>query len=142
MSFFLGANSKTGLSQFFVRRHPLRFSETLVPCIRSHESAGLLVVCVVTDQMVGGRRSPGAKILGGEIVYLLRQTIAGDALWTGPERSDGPNFLEYGFRCGPDVEASFSPSVAAAAIRVYPDAAASLCLLSQYLLGFVLASTK
>ena len=42
-------------------------------CVRSHESASVSVVYVATDQMVGDRRSPGATILGGEIVYLLRQ---------------------------------------------------------------------
>ena len=30
----------------------LRRSRSLVPCIRNHESAGHMVVCVVTDQMV------------------------------------------------------------------------------------------
>ena len=34
---------------------------------------GGIVVCVVTDQMVGARRSPGATTLGAEIVYFLRQ---------------------------------------------------------------------
>ena len=36
-------------------------SGTSVPCIRSQESAGHMVVYVVTDQMVGDRRSPGRQ---------------------------------------------------------------------------------
>ena len=44
--------------RFFFRRYSLRCSGTLVLCIKSHASAGLLVVCVVTDQMVGDRQSP------------------------------------------------------------------------------------
>ena len=35
--------------------------------LRSIASAGSLVVCGVTVQMVGVRRSPGATILGGEV---------------------------------------------------------------------------
>ena len=53
----------------------VRCSWTLVPCIRSHESAGHLVVCVVTGQMVGDRWFPGATILVREFVYLLRQPL-------------------------------------------------------------------
>ena len=41
--------------------------------IRSHASAGHLVVYFVTGQMVGDRRSPGATILGVESIYLLSQ---------------------------------------------------------------------
>ena len=51
----------------------VRCSVTLVPCIRSNKSAGHMVVCVVTGQMVGDRRSPGATILGVETIYLLSQ---------------------------------------------------------------------
>ena len=43
------------------------------PCIRSHASAGHLVVYFGTGQMVGDRRSPGATILGVETIYLLSQ---------------------------------------------------------------------
>ena len=43
------------------------------PFIRSHASAGHLVVYFVTGQMVGVRRSPGATILGVETIYLLSQ---------------------------------------------------------------------
>ena len=50
-----------------------RCSETLVSCIRSIKSAGHMVVCVVTGQMVGDRWSPGATILGVGTYYLLRQ---------------------------------------------------------------------
>ena len=78
-------------------------SGTVVPCIGSHKSAGLLVLCIVMDQMVGDRRSPGATVLGSEFVYLLRQSsLPGpprspayrDVFWTvyemaGPARSDG-----------------------------------------------------
>ena len=39
-------------------------SGSSVPFIRSHASAGHRVVCVVTGQMVGDRRFPGATILG------------------------------------------------------------------------------
>ena len=53
----------------------VRCSWTLVPCIRSHESAGHMVVCVVTGQMVGDRRSPRATILGVGTIYLLRQSL-------------------------------------------------------------------
>ena len=68
-----------------------------------------MVVCVVTGLMVGDRRSPGATILGVEVVYTLRQpsgvspadrsrTSRWLALWTVyvmavPERSDGFTFL-------------------------------------------------
>ena len=52
----------------FFRRYPLRCSGTLAPCIRSHESAGHMIVYVVTDQMVGDRRSPGRQ-------YLLREVL-------------------------------------------------------------------
>ena len=54
---------------------------------RSHESAGLLVMCVVTGQMVGDRQSPEATILGGEIAYLFRQpSPAGPADWLRTSR--------------------------------------------------------
>ena len=53
----------------------VRCSWTLVPCIRSHES-GHMVVCVVTDHMVGDRRSPGATILGGRDYLPPPPTIA------------------------------------------------------------------
>ena len=51
-------------------------SGSSVPCIRSHASAGHLVVYFVMAQMVGNRRSPGATILGGESEYPLPPTIA------------------------------------------------------------------
>ena len=50
-----------------------RCSVTLVPCIRSIKSAGHMVVCFVTGQMVGDRGFPGATILGVGAFYLLRQ---------------------------------------------------------------------
>ena len=40
-------------------------------CIRSCESAGLLVVCIVMVQMVGDRPSPGASILGVVVMYIF-----------------------------------------------------------------------
>ena len=51
----------------------LRCSGTLVLCIKGHASAGHMVVYIAMDQMVGNRQSPGAKILGSETVYLIRQ---------------------------------------------------------------------
>ena len=53
---------------------------SLVPCIRSHKSVGLLVLCVVTDQMVGDRWSLRSTILRGEVACLLRQP-SGPADW-------------------------------------------------------------
>ena len=54
---------------------------------KHRESAGLRVVCVVVDQMVGDRRPPAASILGVEVVYFLRQpSLPGPP--TGPEHSD------------------------------------------------------
>ena len=50
-------------------------SGTQFPCIRSHASAGHLVVHFVTGQMVGDRRSPGATILGERVFLLLPSTI-------------------------------------------------------------------
>ena len=88
-------------------------SGTSVLCIRCHESAGHMVVCVVTGQMVGDRRSPGATILGVATIYLLRQpsflvSPTGrehlDGSWTvyemaGSVHPDG--FLFEGFRFAP-----------------------------------------
>ena len=54
----------------------VRCSWTLVPCIRSQESAGHMVVCVVMDQMVGDRQSPGATILEGRDHQPPPPTIA------------------------------------------------------------------
>ena len=87
-----------------------------IPCIRSRESAGPMVENVVTDQMVGDRRSPGATILGVEFEYLLRQpSLLGpptgsehrDAMWTvyelaSPERAHRSSLLDMLFvrRCG------------------------------------------
>ena len=51
----------------------VRCSVTLVPCIRSIKSAGHMVVCVATGQMVGDRGFPGATTLGVESIYLLSQ---------------------------------------------------------------------
>ena len=49
---------------------------------KHRESAGLWVVYVAMDQMVGGRQSPGAIILGCETVYLSRQpSLYGPADW-------------------------------------------------------------
>ena len=42
-------------------RYLRRCSWTLVPCIRSHESAGHMVVYVLTGQMVGDHRSPNGR---------------------------------------------------------------------------------
>ena len=51
-----------------------RCSWTMDLSIRSIASAGHMVVCVVTVQMVvGDRRFPGATTLGVEVVYFLRQ---------------------------------------------------------------------
>ena len=58
------------------RRYFPRCSGTLVPCIRSTESAGPLVASVVTDQMVGVRRSPWATRLGERGCVHLPPTIA------------------------------------------------------------------
>ena len=54
------ADPRTG---FLFLRYPIRCSETSVPCIMCQRSAGLLVVYVVTNQIVGVRRHPGATIL-------------------------------------------------------------------------------
>ena len=84
-----------------------RCSETLVSCIRSIKSAGHMVVCVVTGQMVGDRRSPGATILGSGPTtssanhrFLVPPTgpELRDGSWTvyemaGPVHSDGCNSL-------------------------------------------------
>ena len=43
----------------------VRCSWTLVPCIRSHESAGHMVVFVVTGLLIGDRRSPRGDSTGG-----------------------------------------------------------------------------
>ena len=53
----------------FSKYSPLS-SGSSVPCIRSHASAGHLVVYFVTAQMVGDRRFPGASILGGGSLHL------------------------------------------------------------------------
>ena len=42
----------------------IRFSRTVVPCISCIASAGHMVACVVMDQMVGDRRSPGRQYWG------------------------------------------------------------------------------
>ena len=71
-----GIDPRTGIGQgLALSGTPLdvRCSETLAPYIRSIKSAGDMVVCVVTDQMVGDRRSSGATILAVETIYLLRQ---------------------------------------------------------------------
>ena len=52
---------------FFV----VRCSWTLVPFIRSHVSAGHMVVCVVTDQVVGDRRRPPVPPTGPYVVMAL-----------------------------------------------------------------------
>ena len=67
-----GTDPITG-SHFLIGIPFTRCSGTLDLCIRSIASAGHMVVCVVTVQMVGDRRLPGATILGVEVVYFLRQ---------------------------------------------------------------------
>ena len=108
-------------------RYPGLCSGTLVPCISSHASAGLLVVHFVTDQMVGDRRFPGATILGASFPtcsanHPMSVPPTGpelrDAWWTlynmsGPVRSDGFSFL--GAMCLYGAAASLSPAVAATA---------------------------
>ena len=79
-----------------------------------------MVVYIAMDQMVGDRRSPGEKILGGVTVYLIRQPSncsrrhvpRRDALWTVCEMA-GP-VLPDGF----DVAASQVLTVEAAAFQV------------------------
>ena len=110
----------------------VRCSETLAPYIRSIKSAGHMVVCVVTGQMVGDRRSPGATILGVGTIYLLRQPSF-PVPPTGCEHLDGSwTVYELAGSVHPDgsysricsgtsvrptrgVAASFGPAVAAAA---------------------------
>ena len=69
----------------FFRRFFFRCSGTLVPCIRSHESAGHLVVYFVTGQVVGDHRFPWATILGANHHLLIPPTgcVQRDALWSG-----------------------------------------------------------
>ena len=91
-----------------------------------------MVVYVAMDQMVGGRRSPRATILGGRDCLPLPPTIAArsrrlgcvhsDALWCG----QCTRWLVLYFLKGSDVAASMVLTVAAAAIRVGPYGAASL----------------
>ena len=50
-----------------------RCTGTMDLSIGSIASAGHMVVCFVTVQMVGDRRFPGARILGVEVVYFPRQ---------------------------------------------------------------------
>ena len=52
------------------------FWDFVAPCTKGHASAGHMVVYVAMDQMVGGRRSPGAIILGGRDCLPLPPTIA------------------------------------------------------------------
>ena len=99
----------------------LRSVVASVPFIRSRESAGPMVEYVVTDQMVGDRRSPGATILGVEFEYLLRQpSLLGppagsehrDAMWTvyelaSPERAPRSKY---------DVAASSITDIAASLV--------------------------
>ena len=102
----------------------------LVPCIRSHASAGQLVVYFVAGEMVGDRQFPGATALGSEFFYFFRQpSRVGRAdglrisrcllVWTvyemaGPVRSDGFIFL-YPFTT---LRRPPSPAVAAAVFCV------------------------
>ena len=95
-------------------------------------SAGHMVVCFVTGQMVGDRRSPGATILGASFFCFSRQpSRVGPAdrlraswcllVWTvyemaGPVRSDGFTFRFAVY----DVAASLWPAVVAAAKRPAP----------------------
>ena len=97
----------------------------------TNESAGHMVVRVVTGQMVGDRRSPGATILGVETIYLLRQPSflvppTGrehlEESWTVYEMAGSVH--PDGF----DVAVSLVLTVVAAAIRVGLDVAASLKL--------------
>ena len=53
-------HAKTPANPLNTRHHPenwrlVSMFWSSVPCTRSHKSAGLLVLCVVMDQMVGGR---------------------------------------------------------------------------------------
>ena len=84
-------------------RQPLLFrcSGSSVPCIRSHASAGHLVVYFVTAQMVGDRRFPGATILGAS----CSTTSANHPMSvppTGSEPRDGFSFwVVLGLRFAP-----------------------------------------
>ena len=82
--FIVGPVPKTGV---FFHRYPSMFWDFGSLHQKHRQSAGLRVVCVLMDQMVGDRRFPGASILGVEVVYFLRQpSLLGPP--TGPEHSD------------------------------------------------------
>ena len=67
-----GTDPKTG-SHFLIGIPFTRCSGTLDLSIRTIASAGHMVVCVVTVQLVGDRQFPWATILGVEVVHFLRQ---------------------------------------------------------------------
>ena len=124
----------------------------LFPCFKSHASAGHMVACVVTDQVVGDRRRQywEARLFTSSANHgfpvLPTGCVHRDALWTVfkiavPELPDGDFLVWFSY----EVPASSWPAVAAAAVRTGPDVetslslsvaatdvAASLCLLSQY----------
>ena len=62
-------------NQCFVMGCPEQVQYTLMDghVCKAAWSAGHLVVYIAMDQMVGDRQSPGARILGGEAVYLFCQ---------------------------------------------------------------------
>ena len=80
-----GTDPKSG-SHFLIGIPYTRCSWTLVPCIRSHESAGHVVVFVVTGQMVGDRRSPGRQYWGRDHQPLPPTNVSFPP--TGREHSD------------------------------------------------------
>ena len=71
----------------FFRRYPFDVLGLWLPATEASRVGGPLVVSVMTDQMVGDRRSPGATMLGVEVVCFLRQPSLPGPL-TGPEPSD------------------------------------------------------
>ena len=107
----------------------VRCSWTSVPCIKSIASAGQLVVHFVTGQMVGDRRSPGRQYWGARLSTPSANhrfpvpptgSVHRDGLWTVFEMA-GPVLPD---EC--DDAASFGLCVAAAALSVCVDVAASL----------------
>ena len=93
-----------------------------------HQMPGLLVVCVVTDQTVGDRRSPGVTILGVETVYLPRQPsllarvqVANVAM----NRGRCTRWLVLNFLTGSTLRRHFLRAVAAAVSFVHVVAATS-----------------
>ena len=58
-----------------------------IPCIKSHASAGQLVIHFVTGQMVGDRRFSEAAMLGSEFFHFFREpSCVGPADWSRASR--------------------------------------------------------